>query len=514
MTKGSNLTGSIGRNTVFGVLAGVVQVATRLVSVPIVIAHLGLGGFGIWSIITAITAYMRFGSIGIRAAFQKYVAEATGNGSYDRASKLLSTGTVAMIALSAAVLVPVCFLSKSLARASGVPNEFLQSAAWAISAFALIMIFANAAVGFESTIMGGHRIDLTRKLSTVTCVLEAAGIIAVLHFGYGLFAMAIVMAVSEIVYGTYCYFTAREVVPDIHISVSNVSRDVIVELVRFAGSYQLLSVLQMTYNAVIPIAILRTSGADPAGVLAVANRLVSPILMCQYAFLLPLLSGGAMVYASGSNERLRVLVAKSFKVTLGLTLLPLSLVCAFGARVVFAWTGQDDPLFRTTLLLVSLTTLFQCFALVGLVFYRSSGKALMDNIRELLRIAVVIPVLIFARELGYVRVLVGVCGAELIGMLFMLFTLTRSLHVVDTRRVLSDTARFAAATTGIVAAGLLMSRIFLPALSNARTQVLVQLLVICVAMLLVTLPTFYATGALSKIEVQSVLNTLKQRAKS
>lgn len=37
------LAATIGKNTVFGILSGFTQVATRLVTIPIVIAHLGLG---------------------------------------------------------------------------------------------------------------------------------------------------------------------------------------------------------------------------------------------------------------------------------------------------------------------------------------------------------------------------------------------------------------------------------------------------------------------------------------
>ena len=41
-----SLSHTIGRNTIFGVIARVAQVSTRLVTIPIVIAHLGLGGYG------------------------------------------------------------------------------------------------------------------------------------------------------------------------------------------------------------------------------------------------------------------------------------------------------------------------------------------------------------------------------------------------------------------------------------------------------------------------------------
>src|SRR5207245_6750626 len=128
-----NLAASIGKNTLFGMVSNVAQVGTRLVTVPIVIHHLGLGGYGIWNIIMMTATYMRFGSVGVKTAFQKYVAEATGNGDYEKASKLLSTGCAIMLVLSVAGLIPIAFFSHQIARLAGVPLEFLNSAAGAIS---------------------------------------------------------------------------------------------------------------------------------------------------------------------------------------------------------------------------------------------------------------------------------------------------------------------------------------------------------------------------------------------
>ena len=45
------LAATIGKSTLFGIVASGVQIATRLISVPVVIHYLGLGGYGIWSII-------------------------------------------------------------------------------------------------------------------------------------------------------------------------------------------------------------------------------------------------------------------------------------------------------------------------------------------------------------------------------------------------------------------------------------------------------------------------------
>ena len=71
---------SMGKGTLFGVAASFTMIATRFITVPIIVAHLGLGGYGIWSIIMTTSAYIRFGTAGLKSAFQKYVAAATGNG--------------------------------------------------------------------------------------------------------------------------------------------------------------------------------------------------------------------------------------------------------------------------------------------------------------------------------------------------------------------------------------------------------------------------------------------------
>src|ERR1700688_4336421 len=152
MVPDGKLAVSIGRNTIFGVVSRFAQVATRLVTIPIVIAHLGLGGYGIWSIIMTTAAYMRFGSVGIKSAFQKYVAEATGNGDFETANKLLSTGCAAMLVLSVAVLIPAALFSASLAKAAGVPPEFLHSAAESTSVLALIMVLSNVGAAYEAIV--------------------------------------------------------------------------------------------------------------------------------------------------------------------------------------------------------------------------------------------------------------------------------------------------------------------------------------------------------------------------
>jgi|ERR1700728_20442 O-antigen/teichoic acid export membrane protein len=506
-----NLAHSIGRNTVFGVIARFTQVATRLVTIPIVIAHLGLGGYGIWSIIMTSAAYMRFGSVGIKSAFQKYVAEATGNGDYETANKLLSTGCAAMLVLSVAVLIPVAWFSTALARVAGVPPDFLHSAAQSVSVLALIMVLSNVGAVFEAIVMGGHRIDLARNYTTFFTVAEAVAIVILLHFGYGLFAMASVMAGSEVGFVLCCYVSSKKIVPQIRVAREFVTKKAIPELVRFGGSYQLVNVLEVLYASILPVAILRAFGADSAGIYAIAIRLVSSAVMLSDSFLVPVLSGGAMVYASGAQDEMRKLITKSFKITLGLCLFPLAFIAFFGPTMIFAWTGQTAASLRVALWLVCAAGFFQAFSVLGLVLYRVSGNALLDNIRQGLRIVCLLAIAAFSRQLGFYGVLAGLALTEFAGMLFMLYAITKTFQAFHPRSLLPDAVKLTVASVAVLVAGGIATRIPLPAIAGARWMAVLDLGKVLLACLVAAWPALALTKSVTGAESKALISIVRPR---
>jgi O-antigen/teichoic acid export membrane protein len=504
------LAASIGNNTLFGILAGGTQVATRLVTVPIVIAHLGLGGYGIWSIIMTTAAYMRFGTVGVKSAFQKYVAEATGTGDYLKASQLLSTGCAALFALSVAGLIPIAFFSRVLAHAAGVPAEFLGATSSSISVLALIMVMSNVGAVFEAILTGGHRIDVARRFGIGFTVAEAITIVTLLHFGYGLLAMASVMGASELGFVACCALASRRVMPQIRVAVANIKTKVLPELFRFAGSYQLVNLLQVLYAAILPVTMLRAFGVDDAGIYALCVRLISPAQMILDAFLLSILSGGSMVYASGAMDRMGNLLHKSFKVTMACALIPMSFIACFGATILFAWTGQNAPQFRVALLLVSLAGVFQAVSILGLVLYRISGSALLDNIRQVLVIATLLSVTMFARRLGFFGVLGGLALAELLGMLFMIYAVARTFHLFRPSTLLLDLARAMTATVGIIAAGMAASWIPLP-IAGARLLATVRIAVVVLGCGVALWPALRLSGFATAADGQTLLDVILRR---
>lgn len=504
---------TIGRNTFAGVISNVVQIGTRLVTVPVVIHHLGLDGYGIWNIIMMTAGYMRFGSVGVKTAFQKYVAEATGNGDYERANILLSTGSAFMLVLSLAALIPAAFFSRAIARMSSVPSNFLGPAAASIALLAVIMLMSNTGAGFEATLLGGQRIDLHRKFGTVMSIAEAGFILLFLHFGYGLTAMAAVMGASELVFLIGCWIMGRRAVPQIRMSVGSVRLAAVPELIRFAGSYQLINLLDVVASLIIPVAILRNFGANLAGVYAVVSRIAGTAASLQYQFLVPLLSAGAMVFASGSAEKMRALLTKAFKVTLGLSLFPLGFLVTLGPTLAYAWTGQTSPKFGTTFLLISLSSLFASFSLLALVLYRATGRVKLDNLRQLLRVPILAAVLGLAPHLGFSGVLSGMVLCELFGMLMLFYALWKTFDSFRIPVVLPGMLRLSLAGGLILAAGVAASHIPIPGYQPSRFFAMLKLIEAGLASMIVAWPLLVRTGSLTTAEKKALLASMSLGAR-
>lgn len=502
------LAATIGKNTIFGIVASAAQIGTRLFTIPVIIHYLGLGGYGIWSIIMVTAQYMRFGSAGIKSAFQKYVAEATGTGDFDTANKLVSTGSITMLIISVICLIPSIFFSQTIARMAHVPPQFLRSAAASIAVLTLTYAISNFGAAYEAIVMGGHRIDLTRKFNTVLTICEAVAILLVLHAGYGLLAMTLVMAISELIYIWCCYLVSHQVAPRMRVSISNFTTSVYGELIRFAGSYQLVNILELLYLAVLPVVILRFFGAEAAGMLALAGRLVMSALIAQDALVLPILSGGTMVFASQSAERIGNFLAKSFKVTFAAAVPPLAFVCAFGPRIIYSWTGETAPQFRVAIWLIALAALLKAVSLLQLVLYRASGKALLDNVRQVLRILVILTVAALARHLGFYGVLVGLVLAELVGVVFMFFAMATTFQAFSARIVTHDAVKISAATAIVIVAGGAAGMIPIGWSATERVMTTIKLAEIGFGCLVVAWPAMIITKAISSAERRTLVEAI------
>jgi O-antigen/teichoic acid export membrane protein len=494
----------VSRGTLFGVAANLVRVGTRLLLVPIMIKHLGLGGFGIWSTLMVIAGYLRVGSSGIKVTFQKYVAEAFGSGDFLRANQLVTTGTVYFVAISALILVPTAFFSRSVANLAGIPPEYTADSATVIALMAIAYLISSGMAVFEAAVCGAHRVHLMQCCTVAFTVLEFIFSVLALRMGHGLAALGVGIATGEIGYAICGFVVAHREIPEIALRYRYITTSVGRELARFSGSYQLLNIMELFYVSVVPIVLLRELGAGAAGIYALCDRVARLAVTGLECSLVPLLSGSTSVFSTGSSEQMRAFVSKVFKLSLAGVLLPLAFTSAFGATAVLAWTGQGNQLVGLGIVFLSSAALCRSLSRVGMVLYRSTGGASMDSGAQLLRIAIVLVGVYFGRHWKFYGAVSGIAFAELVGMIFMLVALSRRLKYFSIEQLLGQIVHLFLPVLILVGAGEAVASIHVGFQLSTRASASLQLGVITTLVLALAWPSLILTRYLSGEELAQI----------
>jgi O-antigen/teichoic acid export membrane protein len=511
LQPGELMARAVGRNTVFSLLGNLAQMATKFATVPVIIRHLGLDGYGIWAVLMSIAAYMSLGAAGVKSAFQKYCAEATATGDFARASRLVSTGVCLVLVCSLAALAPVAIFSRSLAAIAGVPTQYMHSAAESIRILAVGTVIANAGSSYGAILMGAHRIDLRRKIEICGNFLVAITVILLLQLGFGLVALSMAFSIFGLLDVVANRTIARRLLPAITISRRYITTSVLRELATFGGTYQLVSVLETLYAAVLPVLVLRFYGANAAGILAIAIRIASAALLPQNASLQPILSGGSFVHASGATDGARLFLLRSFRATFAMSFAPLAFTASLGTIIAVAWTGKSPDSIGGAIAILCLGALFKSISSLARVLYRSSGRCLMDNIQIVSMLVILVPFSFVFRQHGLLCLLSLDTACQFVGMIIMLRTIAVCSCGLSFRDLASPIARFAAASVLILAASFAAAHFQVASVGDIRLSAFVQVLFASVVGVAVAGPALLLTGAVSRKEATKLTVLLKAR---
>jgi hypothetical protein len=166
---------------------------------------------------------------------------------------------------------------------------------------------------------------------------------------------------------------------------------------------------------------------------------------------------------------------------------------------------------QIALWLVCAAGFFQAFSVLGLVLYRVSGNALLDNIRQALRIVCLLSIVAFARHEGFYGVLAGLALTEFIGMAFMLYAITKTFRAFHPKSLLPDALKLTVASAAVLLAGAIATRIPLPAISSVRWLAVLELGKVSLACLLAAWPALALTKSVTGAEGKALIGIVLPR---
>ena len=134
----------------------------------------------------------------------------------------------------------------------------------------------------------------------------------------------------------------------------------------------------------------------------------------------------------------------------------------------------------------------------------------MDNIREALRILILLSVVMFARRLGFYEVLAGLALADMLGMFFMIHAVAKTFHVFRPAALLWDAFKVSAATTGIILVGVAVSYVPIP-ITGSRLTAAFHAATVFTACIVALWPALLLSKFITSAERKTLLSLLFPR---
>jgi O-antigen/teichoic acid export membrane protein len=407
----------LARNSISGVLRGLITVPITLALVPYLFARLGTAEFGLWSAMAVLTGAIAPFEFGLGYATMAIAARQLGAGEDERALITLNSAHALFCALAAVVALVAWLVSDALAGwlfpAGALPRSVVGAGiALAGLHYALLL----GMEGLLSFLYATQRLDLANlaylahslafPMIAVAVIARGGGVLEV--FGAGVAATLLEIA---IVLGA-----CARAWPSFALGARWVRQDALLELVRTARTYLTARVLELMWVWVDRLVLAHYAGPAAVAYYELGARGAGLPRALLRNLIVPLMPAAGASGADGA--RVWPLVRHGMR-ALTLTGLPVILVmAAFAPELVELWLGHASPAAAIALALLSVSYLVQMAA--GIAQYVLMGLAEMGPVARTAGVVVavnlVVDVALARAGFGLLAVLAGSLASALVGL--------------------------------------------------------------------------------------------------
>jgi O-antigen/teichoic acid export membrane protein len=319
-----------------------VNIAIGIFLMPFTMEHLGKAQYGLWMLVTSITAYLQLLDLGYGNGVVRQVTYADARGDEDGMNVALSTFLVVYLAIGAVALGAVAVLA--LAALPRFPN--LSPDQVRTAQVVLLIVGLRIAIAFPMSVFGAvttarQRFALTGSIAIAVAILQGSATYVVLRAGYGLITLVSVSTLIGIAsYAAYAA-AARATFPAMRLSPSRFSPVQVREVTSFSLYLFLISIAIHVGTNIDNLIIGAYLGTSAIAVYTVAIRVAEyqRQLCGQFSgFLFPLV---VRFDASRDVEALHATLLDGSRIALGLVAGATLCLIAFGDQIVAMWMGPE-----------------------------------------------------------------------------------------------------------------------------------------------------------------------------
>lgn len=498
------------RNSLYAALAQFWRLGSRFVLTPLIIAKIGLEGYGTWILLFSICGYVGMFNTSFGVAYSKFTAECDGRRDYVRLGGIISSGMVLIGGLGLLGLTLIWLWRVPILQILGVSPDLLHSAQTALLLICIALLVRMSFGCVYQILAGLQRTDLQYKLALGTSTLEFVVAIVLLFDGRGLVALAFAHVFSETLATAVAWVICRRLCPSLRISPARVSTAGMRSVISLGGRFQILSFLSTGVARTLKLLISALCGVSSLAVFELADKLLRLGKIASSALITPLMPAFANLHAREDHRKRRELFVYSSKLVAVTAVTSLGGLFALADQLVIMWTGNAYPTAAWTIRVLAGGQLVWIMTAIGTSSLRGLGTLRLEMTYSVIR-AIILAVAFYPAYLlgGYQGMIVAILVARAASSIWFLARYSQIEgqgfgHYL--REILLRSVVIGAATTLLACSAVPLVQPWIPAWS-ARGQACLEVAVVGLIFLAITFVILWF-GSFSASERQYLVTRL------
>jgi O-antigen/teichoic acid export membrane protein len=382
----------------FSMMAKMLYLVTRLAIPPMLLAHISLQEYGLWSVCFIVVGYIGMADFGFSSVYVRLAARFHVRHDIPSLGRLLSTGILCMSIMSVFLL---------LALVLGLPHlfSFLQVDELA-NPHARVIIIGVVSIflvdmclnAFAYVLHGLQRFRAEQKVWMYAFILELFVIASLLFLGFGLFSLLIAFGVRYLFSISCNIVQVYRALPGLRIHYQQFDSVLLREFLHFGLAVQLSSFFSMAFHSIDrliagfflgpqAIALFDLGGKLPVSAMSIPSS-ISQITMPAAARLLDSHAQSSQSDQSNQHRAIAHLYQQTTRSVALLASIPMAFLALFSIPICQAWLGNRAELNTIPFLMTvaALGGLLHISTGPGTAIFRGMGKIRNEFLYHALRI--------------------------------------------------------------------------------------------------------------------------------
>jgi len=330
------------RNSLTNIARALIGFPIGIALTPFLVSQLGIRGYGIWAMASALVSYVGLIDLGMGSSVTKYVAELWARKDTAKINYLLNTALSLYLVLGILmVLLVVSLKDRLITSFFRVDAAFFDEIAFVIIG-SLIVFVLNLSFGvFTYLLHGLQRIDLSNIVATSASLLNAVGVVIALLVGLGLRGLVIVSALVTLFSIIASLMLAKREFPNLCINPLLFRRSHVNELLGLGLQLQVVTVATIVFFQLDKLLLGYFVGIEPVAYYEIAVKVVTQLRLIPVTLLGPIMPAASEICALKESARLQALYYRSVKYMTAASFPVFAFVAVFAYPLVRLWLGRN-----------------------------------------------------------------------------------------------------------------------------------------------------------------------------